>query len=128
MLDKDGKVDYVIIISYYEPRKCFERYKMRWEIEHMFKALKSGGFNMGSTHVTDKSCLETILELITIAFFWAYLTRDWLIKKGKHVVRIKKHGRPEKSIFKVGLEYLYHFISTDYKAHFENPFYVWSCT
>jgi len=128
ILDKAGMVDYVIIISYFEPRKCFERYKMRWEIEHMFKALKSSGFNMESTHVTDKSRLETILELITIAFFWAYLTGDWLIKKGKQIVRIKKHGRPEKSIFKVGLEYLCRVISTGYDDCFKDPFYVLSCT
>jgi hypothetical protein len=128
ILDKDGKTDYVIIISYFEPRKCFEKYKMRWEIEHMFKALKSSGFNMESTHVTDKNRLETLLELITIAFVWAYLTGEWLVKKGKHKVRIKKHGRPEKSIFRVGLEYLCRIISTDYKVHFNNPFHVLSCT
>ncbi len=52
---------------------------MRWEIEHMFKALKSSGFNMESTHVTNLDRLDTLLEIITIAFFWAYLTGDYLI-------------------------------------------------
>jgi len=83
---------------------------------------------MESTHVTDISRLETILELITIAFFVAYLTGDWLIEKGKHIVRIKNHGRHEKSIFKVGLECLCRIISTDCEVHFKGPYYVLPCT
>lgn len=48
------KTDYVKIISYFEPTKCFNKSKMRWEIEYMFKALKSSGLIMESTHVTDQ--------------------------------------------------------------------------
>ncbi len=126
--DKKGGLDYVIIISYYAPRKCFEKYKMRWEIEHMFKALKSSGFNMESTHVTNLDRLDTLLEIITIAFFWAYLTGDYLIKSGKELIKIKKHGRPEKSIFKLGLECLNRAISTHFKKYLNDPYYVLSCT
>ncbi len=37
---------------------------------------------MESTNMTDKSRLEAILKLITIAFFRVYLTDAWLIEKG----------------------------------------------
>lgn len=126
--DKKGGVDYVIIISYYAPRQCFEKYKMRWEIEHMFKALKSSGFKMESTHVTNMERLGTLLEIITIAFFWAYLTGDYLIKTGKSIIKVKKHGNPEKSIFKLGLECLTRMISTNFKKYLTDPYYVLSCT
>jgi len=128
IMSEEGKMDYLIIISFYEPRKCFEKYRMRWEIEHMFKALKSSGFKMESTHVTDLKRLETLLEIITIAFFWAYMTGVWLINTSKQTIKIKKHGRPEKSTFKLGLECLIRMISTNFTKYLSDPFYVLSCT
>jgi len=33
----------------------------RWQIETLFKAFKSSGFNIESTHVTDQKKLEKLL-------------------------------------------------------------------
>jgi hypothetical protein len=51
--DKDGKPELQIIISYSRPENALEIYKERWEIETAFKALKSSGFNIEDTHLTD---------------------------------------------------------------------------
>ncbi len=54
---------------------------------------------MESTNMTDRSRLETILELITIAFFRVYLTGDWLIEKVStqlaSVVHKSSHNFPQ---------------------------------
>ena len=44
------------------------------------------------------------MALLAIAFCWAHKTGEW-----KHQVRplkTKKHGRPEQSLFRYGLDYL----------------------
>ncbi len=40
---KDGKPELQIIISFNEPQESKTLYKQRWQIESVFKALKSSG-------------------------------------------------------------------------------------
>ena len=80
-------------------------YRKRWQIETMFKAFKTGGFNLENTHLTDYQRLNKLLSVIAIAFVWAYkvgIYRSNEIKK----IPIKKHGRPAQSLFSYGLEFL----------------------
>ncbi len=42
------------------------------EIETLFGCLKSRGFRMEDTHVTDPDKIEKILFVLAIAFCWAY--------------------------------------------------------
>jgi hypothetical protein len=47
-----------------------------------------------------------MVALLTIALCWAFKTGEWL---SQHTpIKIKKHGRKAKSIFRVGLDYLRH--------------------
>jgi hypothetical protein len=39
----------------------------------MFRAMKSSGFNMDATHLTNLDRLSTLLSVIAIAFVWACL-------------------------------------------------------
>ena len=80
-------------------------YKERWEIECLFQNLKSRGFDMESTHLTDPAKLNRLMGVLTIAACWAYKTGAWCIEKEEHV-KVKKHGRPEKSLFRHGLNKL----------------------
>jgi len=41
----DGKVDFVIIVSFNKPRESLDCYKNRWPVETLSKALKSIVFN-----------------------------------------------------------------------------------
>ena len=45
----DGKPELQVIISYNQPKDSVETYRRRWQIETMFKAMKSAGFNMEDT-------------------------------------------------------------------------------
>ena len=60
---------------------------------------------MESTHMTDLNKLHTLLKTLRIAAFRAYRTGSWRIDQGE-LINVKKHGRPEKSLFLHGLDKL----------------------
>ena len=102
---KDGKADFLILISYNKPQKAQKEYKLRWQIESCFKAMKSSGFNIEETHLKSTKRIEKLLLLVMIAFVWAYKTGIYLDKYVKKI-NIKKHGRRAISIFKYGLQFI----------------------
>ena len=83
-------------------------YKYRWQIETMFRAFKSSGFNMEDTHITDFLRLETLFGIMAIAFTIAYDIGDEYEKK--HPQKIKKHGYKQKSTFKIGLDLILNWL------------------
>jgi Transposase DDE domain len=103
--DKDGRAELQIIISYNKPEDALEIYKQRWQIETAFRALKTSGFNIEDTHLTDIKRIEKLFTLVMIAFTWAYKVGDYLNKYIKPIP-IKKHGNRAKSLFKYGLTYI----------------------
>ena len=80
-------------------------YKMRWEIESMFRTLKTGGFNLESTHVTKPDRIENLVAIVAIAFCFAYRAGMLAIKK--LAPKIKKHGYLPKSIIRAGLDLIF---------------------
>lgn len=73
-----------------------------WQIKTDFKALKTSGFNIAKTHLTDIEHIEKLFALVHIAFTWAYLVGIYLNEKVKSI-RILNTGRRAKSLFKYGL-------------------------
>ncbi|PON12053.1 hypothetical protein C2W62_38765, partial [Candidatus Entotheonella serta] len=73
-----------------------------------FQSLKSRGFNFEDVNVKDRESLWKLVAVITIAFCWAYHVGAWLneIK----AIRIKKHQRPAKSVFRYGFDWLRHLL------------------
>ena len=100
---KDKHGDLKIIITD-KPICGIERYEEREQIERMFSCLKSRGFDLESTHITEPGKLERLLGVVTIAFCWAYKMGDH-IDEDKPIPR-KKHGRRIRSVFKTGHVYL----------------------
>lgn len=103
--DKEGKPELQIVISFNKPEDAIEIYKDRWQIETAFRALKTSGFNIEDTHLTEIERIEKLFALVIVAFTWAYLVGDYLDKYIKPIP-IKKHGRKAKSLFKYGLTYI----------------------
>ena len=82
-----------------------ELYGKRWEIETLFQSLKGRGFNFEDTHITDMARINRIVAVLSLAFVWALKVGQWChdnIKK----LKIKKHGRLERSLFRYGLDVL----------------------
>ena len=73
-INRDCGIEFVIIAIYsYNPQTLYA-YKDRWQIETMFKALKSSGFNLEDSHLTDLARISKLLCLLCIAFIWVYFT------------------------------------------------------
>ena len=77
-------------------------YKERWQIETAFRALKSGGFNIEDTHLTDLKRIEKLFSTVTVAFTWAYAVGIF-VSENVDRIRILKHGRAAGSLFKCEL-------------------------
>ena len=59
-----------------------DRTNWRWVIETLFGCLKSRGFNIEDTHITEPAKIEKLLSVVAIAFSFAY-------KKGELKSKIK---------------------------------------
>ncbi len=96
--------EYVIVASSDKTQEILADYALRWKIETLFGCLKTRGFCLEATHVTQKERLEKLLALLTLAFCWAYIVGEWLAHTDP--LKIKKHGRLAKSLFRHGFDYL----------------------
>ena len=101
--NSDGIPELQSLICFNRPEDGVATYKKRWEIETVFRAMKSSGFNIEDTHLRDRGRIARLLAIVCIALVWAYLVgehKDIYIKP----IRILKHGRRAKSLVKYGLE------------------------
>jgi len=96
--------EYVIVASNAESIEILKDYALRWKIESLFGCLKSRGFCLEETHITERERLEKLLALLTLAFCWAYIAGQWLARSNP--IKIKKHGRLAKSLFRHGFDHL----------------------
>ena len=101
--NKEGIPELQIIISFNKPENAQKIYRDRWQIETAFKALKSSGFNIEATHLTDLERIEKLFSIVMAAFAWAYVVGVVANEKIKPI-RILKHGNRAKSLLKYGLE------------------------
>jgi hypothetical protein len=118
--------EYLIVISYNKPQESQEKYQQRWQIEMCFKAMKSSGFDIEKTHLTDIKRIEKLVLLIMIAFVWCYKVGIYLHKIKP--IKIKKHGRKAISIFKYGLNYIANYLLNSLNQNVINIMNFLSCT
>ena len=85
------------------PTAIFD-YGKRWGIETLFGMFKTKGFCLESTHFRDSERLSKLVALMTLALCWAVKTGEWLHRSNP--IKVKKHGRLAKSIFRYGLDHL----------------------
>jgi hypothetical protein len=98
----DGEL--LILISNEPSPEMIAEYRRRWQIETLFGCLKSRGFDLEETHLRDSERLEKLLGLLALAVCWAWLAGERLGRRKP--IKVKKHGRRAKSVFRVGLDYL----------------------
>jgi hypothetical protein len=96
--------EYVIVCAPDESATLLEEYARRWEIETLFGCLKTRGFCLEETHVTETERLRKLVALLALAFCWAHLAGEWLAHQ--EPLKIKKHGRKAVSIFRHGFDHL----------------------
>lgn len=123
----DGKVEFLILVSFSRPQQALEYYRQRWQIETLFRAMKSSGFNIEDTHVTALDRLEKLILLTMIAFVWCYKIGDYIDTEIRPI-KIKKHGRRAVSVFKYGLDYLSECLLSGFNKLNVNIIQFLSCT
>ena len=101
---RNKKGDWVIVAHSEGLENPCDLYRDRWQIESMFRAMKTGGFQLEKTHVTDPQRFECLLSVMCIAFTLCYKSGE--IVTQKEPPRLKKHKYKPKSIFRYGLEKL----------------------
>lgn len=103
--NSEGVPELQILVSFNHPEKAIDSYKERWQIETMFRGMKSSGFNIEDTHLIHLERIEQLFGVMVVAFTWAYLVG---IKKDLEVkaIRILKTGNRAISIVKYGLEHI----------------------
>jgi hypothetical protein len=124
---KDGKIEFLILVSFKKPEQSLAYYKQRWQIETLFKAMKSSGFNIEDTHVTALERLEKLILLTMIALVWCYKIGDYIDSEIKPI-KIKTHGRRAVSVFKYGLDYLSECLLSGFNKLNINLLQLLSCT
>ncbi|MBK8755204.1 MAG: transposase [Candidatus Competibacteraceae bacterium] len=95
----------LILASSKKGQQSVEYYKERWQIETLFSCLKSRGFHLEETHVTDPERIKRLLIIPVITFCWAHRIGEWQHDSVKPI-KVKKHLRFSKSIFKTGLDFI----------------------
>ncbi len=99
--EEDGDV---ILVSNHTFSDALAVYSERWSIETLFQSLKSRGFKLEVTRLEDEARVERLLALLALAFVFAYRVGEWLTEK--QPIRLKRHGRKERSVFRLGLDHL----------------------
>jgi hypothetical protein len=100
-----GRDNHVIVMSYgVHPQDALDHYARRWEIETLFGCLKTRGFNLEDTHMSDPDKIDKLTGILALAFVWAHHVGEWLHEHKP--IRIKAHGRKAMSLFRYGLDYL----------------------
>lgn len=124
--NKQGEPELQIIVSFNKPEESQSLYKERWQIESAFKALKTSGFNIEDTHLTDLERINKMLALVLFAFTWAYITGVFL--DIVQPIKIKNHGRRAKSLFKYGLTFIASVLFSNNLENFKKICKFLSCT
>lgn len=83
------------------PSAALARYRRRWTIETLFANLKTRGFDMETTHLTNPCKLETLIALMAVATTLATKTGGAATRIRD--IPVKKHGRKAVSLFALGL-------------------------
>ncbi len=122
--------EYVIVVSPQAVPQALADYARRWEIETLFGCLKSRGFRLEETHVTDPARLKKLLALLALCFCWAVIVGEWLTEQKP--LKVKKHGRLCKSVFRHGLDHLRRILcnlqSLAQRVAFRRVIQLLSCT
>lgn len=124
---KTGQPEYQFLISFNNPKDANQCYKRRWQIETMFKSLKSSGFNLEDTHLKDHDRIAKLVSMVFIAFIWCYKVGIYIDAYIKPII-IKKHGYRAKSLFKYGLEYIANILLKPQNQSDVNIYQFLSCS
>ncbi|WP_161884417.1 transposase [Deinococcus alpinitundrae] len=103
--------DLVIIATDFGVWETWQLYKLRWSLECTFGSLKSRGFDLERTGVTQPKRLERLFGLVTLA--WLSCLRIGVWRHERHPIRVLAHGRKAMSLVRYGTEWFINALRWD---------------
>jgi hypothetical protein len=67
----------VVVSNYAMDKETLKIYRLRWEIETMFGALKSKGFNFEESKINEQHKVEKLMALLSLSFVWSIIVGDY---------------------------------------------------
>ncbi|WLW67511.1 hypothetical protein [Psychrobacter sp. van23A] len=103
LFKRDADNDYVIIATNnLDHTDAMALYSRR--IETLFSCFKGRGFNLEDTHLTQLD--RKLVAVCALAFCWSYRIGIKTVQQHPKRRKLKKHGRPQQSLFAIGLDVL----------------------
>ena len=99
-----GSGEYLILVSPTLAADAVAQYAKRWEIETLFAALKTQGFCLEATPLTDPERLDRLVALLALTFCLCHKLGEWLHQQ--KALKLKQHGCQPKSLFRRGFDHL----------------------
>jgi len=96
--------DLVIIATDFGVWETWKLYKLRWSVECTFGSLKTRGFDLERTGVTQPKRLERLFGLVILA--WTSLLRVGVWLQDVKPIKVLAHGRKAMSLVRYGSERL----------------------
>lgn len=115
-----------VLISNRRPNDAAALYRQRWQIETLFGALKSRGFDLEATHLGAPERIERLFGVLSVALVWVLGVGHR--QQRMRPDRIASHGRPRRSLFRAGLDGLTRMLSQGDSRPLRRSFRVLSCT
>lgn len=98
--------DLVLIATDFDVWDTVKLYRMRWSIECTFSSLKSRGFDLERTAMTDPAALERLFGIVVLA--WLNCLQIGVFRSQERPIRRLKHGRCAMSLVQYGAQLLIH--------------------
>jgi hypothetical protein len=95
----------LIVVATRKPDTMVEDYYRRWGIETLFGCLKSRGFDLEATHMTELDRMDKLMGILALAFAWCLIAGHWHYGEAE-CLPLNKHWRPAKALFRLGLDML----------------------
>jgi len=96
--------DLVVIATDFAVWETLALYRQRWSIECTFGSLKTRGFDLERTGITQARRLERLFGLVILAWVACLRIGVWLA--GQRPIKVKGHGRKALSLVRYGAETL----------------------
>ncbi|MDX9865365.1 MAG: transposase [Anaerolineaceae bacterium] len=111
----------IYLISNIEnPYQACKYYRRRYQIETFFSDQKSRGFHVHKSHLSDPERISRMLIAACLAYIWM-ITQGIAVLASKKTGLIDRTDRIDKSLFRLGLDWLKYVLKKD--PHFEPSFY-----
>jgi hypothetical protein len=90
-----GKAEEPLVVVSNRPmnKQTITTYQKRWEIETMFGALKSRGFNFEESKIAGKEKVDKLMAFLSISFMWSILAGEY--RQESNPVAFKKNSTPQ---------------------------------